>query len=81
MERQEFIGLVVKNHSSKQWINGTETIDGVTIGVKAYGKWVQRLQRMDTGAYTSFEAKTVKDFREKMATELEKIMHKVGATK
>lgn len=81
MEKQKFIDLVVKNHSSKQWINGTETIDGVTIGVKAYGKWVQRLQRLDTGTYTTFEAVTVKEFREKMAAELEKIMTNEGAAK
>jgi hypothetical protein len=43
MNTETFIKLVTDNIKTKQWLNGTFTVNGADVGIKAYGKWVQRL--------------------------------------
>jgi hypothetical protein len=33
----------VAKHASKGWVNGTYDVNGQAVGIKAYGKWVQRM--------------------------------------
>lgn len=58
---EEFATDVVKN-ARGAWVNGTFDVNGQAVGIKAYGKWVQRINcncLTDSG-----EFRTQKDMRE-----------------
>lgn len=48
MNKLEFIKLVTDNVKTKQWLNCTVSItlgnDTFNVGIKAFGKWVQRIE-------------------------------------
>ena len=52
--------------AQKGWINGTETIEGKTVGIKAHGKWIQRIEV--NGMRDSGEFGTQRDMREFIIT-------------
>ena len=62
MTKQEFIDTIVNNHRTGHWLNATFDVEGRKIGVKAYGKWIQRLEHNGRSDGT-VEARTVKAFR------------------
>lgn len=64
MTRQEFIKMVARNHNTGQWLNGTYDVDGTQVGVKAYGKWLQRLQVPGKPYYSNIERQTVTAFKQ-----------------
>lgn len=64
MTKEEFIDMVVTNHSSGQWLNGTFTVEGKKLGIKAYGKWVQVLHAGTCKDGSASGIKTVKAFKE-----------------
>ena len=63
MTKNEFIKMVTDNHKSGKWLNGTFDVDGINVGVKAYGKWVQRMEGAYKPYYSGCECKTVSTFR------------------
>lgn len=70
-ERGEFIDLIVKNHSTGRWINGTYVVMGTCIGVKAYGKWLQAMTAFGPTKFTGVMGiSTVKDFRKEVENAL-----------
>jgi hypothetical protein len=75
MTKTDFVNMLVKNHGSGKWINGTYEVEGRSVGVKAFGKWVQRMQFADHPDYftSSSEVKTVAGFREQVNNTLEQL--------
>lgn len=73
MTRQEFIDIIAKNAPKCQWLSYTVVIEGKGVGVKAFGKWVQRLEC--NGLKTTVEeCKTLKEFKLKVAEALDGVM-------
>lgn len=67
MTKDEFVEMVVKNHNSKQWLSGWFEVDGKQVGIKAFGKWVQRLQyTYEVYVSTTEGTKTITAFREEV---------------
>ena len=63
MTKQEFIKMVAANHNSKKWLNCTVEVEGVMVGIKAYGKWVQRMEGNYKPYWSGCECKTVSAFK------------------
>lgn len=66
MKKDEFIEMIVKNHKSKQWLNGTFQVEEKTVGVKAFGKWVQVLTYPGFRDGSTSDIRSVKAFREEV---------------
>lgn len=45
------------------WVNGTDTVNGKTVAIKAHGKWLQRLT-VNGGPYVSGEFRTQRAMKE-----------------
>lgn len=63
MNRQEFINMVAANHKTGKWISCTVEVEGVQVGVKAFGKWVQRMEGNCKPYFSGAECKTVSTFK------------------
>ena len=59
---EEYAKDVVKQ-ARDGWVNGTATVAGKSIGVKAHGKWIQRIT-VNGVPYGSGEFRTQKEMRE-----------------
>lgn len=71
MDKQEFINMIAANVKTKQWLNGTFDVNGKRIGIKAYGKWVQRMQVSWELFYIEIpEQKTIKALKAALDIEL-----------
>lgn len=70
MTIEQFIKMILQNVKSKQWLNCTESVtldngQNVSIGVKAFGLWVQRLEcngRMDSSSMALTTQKELKQW-------------------
>ena len=60
---ESFAKDVTKEASQNQWVNIRTEIAGKIVGIKAYGKWVQRIE-VNSAPYQSGEFKTQKAMRE-----------------
>lgn len=73
----EMVAEIVANAKTDKWLNGAYAIEyegkAYYIGVKAYGKWVQRIQCGDRYASTT-EQKTLKAFKAEVTNELEHLL-------
>lgn len=59
---EEFAGDAVKA-AKAGWVNGTYSVNGALVGIKAHGKWVQRIQAntlIDSGDFRTQSA--MRDF-------------------
>ena len=74
MTKQEFIKMVAANHSSKKWLNCTVEVEGVQVGIKAYGKWVQRMESNYKPYWASDHCKTVSSFKSAVETGINYIL-------
>lgn len=74
MTKIEFIKMVSDNHKSGKWLSGYFDVDGVNIGVKSYGKWVQRLEGNGLPYWSGSECKTVGAFNLAIETGLNYIL-------
>mgnify|MGYP000887023493 CR=1 FL=1 len=70
MTKIEFIQMIAKNHNSGKWINGTFDVEGMHIGVKAYGKWIQRMEGNCKPYFSGAECKTVSAFKSQIESGL-----------
>lgn len=70
MTKIEFIQMIAKNHNSGKWINGTFDVDGINIGIKAYGKWIQRMEGNYKPYFSGAECKTVSAFKSQIESGL-----------
>ena len=73
MNLYQFTKMICDNYKSNKWLSGYYDVEisGVTysIGIKAYGKWVQRLEC--NGKITSVEeCKTLKAFSAAIESEI-----------
>lgn len=73
MTKQELAELVLANASKGKWLSCTVDVEGRSVGVKAFGKWVQRLECNGIRA-TVEECKTLKDFKPKVLSAIEGVM-------
>lgn len=84
MTLDEFIKIVVSNAKTRKWLNCTTTVqhEGVaySIGIKAFGLWVQRIQINGLMSDVS-EQKTQKAFTAALTSELRIMMAQQGANK
>ena len=63
MTKIEFIKMVSDNHKSGKWLSCTVNVEGVQIGIKAYGKWIQRMEGNCKPYFSGAECKTVSAFK------------------
>lgn len=67
MTKQEFIDMVAANHKRGKWLSCTVSVEGVNVGIKSYGKWVQRMEANCKPYYSGTECKTVKAFKSEIS--------------
>lgn len=70
MTKLEFINMVAANHKSGKWIDSTFEVDGVNIGIKAFGKWIQRMEGNCKPYFSGAECKTVSTFKSQIESGL-----------
>lgn len=70
MNVEQFVNQVTNNAKTKQWLSCTESVERAdgqcfAVGIKAYGKWVQRIE---CGSYVDgiAEQKTIKALKEQL---------------
>lgn len=68
MTKEDFIKMVVANHKSGKWLSCTVEVEGVKVGIKAFGKWVQRMEGNYKPYWSGSECKTVSNFRAAVET-------------
>ena len=83
MKIDKFINLIVSNAKTKKWLSCTEIVqlesgELATIGVKAYGRWVQRIECNGMRGNTGMDYKTVKAFREAVTGEVTNLLRANG---
>lgn len=71
MTKEDFIATVVANHKSNKWLSCTIEVEGINVSVKAFGKWVQRMEANCKPYWSGAECKTVSTFKEAVRTGLE----------
>lgn len=63
MTKNEFVDMVVKNHSTNRWLSGWFEVEGKKVAVKSFGKWVQRMHLDGGVVYSTAEVRTVGAFK------------------
>ena len=69
MNKPDFIKLVKNEARTPAWFSGTYTVNASQVGIKLYGKWVQRISvETPTSKFieTIPEQKTLKALAEKL---------------
>jgi hypothetical protein len=74
MTREEFVNMVAANHKTNVWLSGHFDVEGTQVGIKAYGKWVQRMQVAGKPYWNSWETKTVRDFKAQISKALAEML-------
>ena len=80
MTKEDFYKLLKSNAKTGKWLNGTYDVEGVSVGVKANGLWIQRLQIEGVPHYLggSMGHKTQKAMIEEVSEYLDKHLHGVS---
>lgn len=73
MTKQEFVELLLANVRTNKWLSCTVDVEGRKVGVKAYRRWVQRLECCGITA-TVNECRTQREFSKQILQELEGVM-------
>lgn len=73
MKRNEFVDLVIKESKNQKWHINEYVVDGEKIGIKQFGKWIQR---MEVGGYINGinQQTTQKALREQLEEFLNKVL-------
>ena len=74
MTKQEFVAMVVANHKTGKWLSFTVEVEGVQVGIKAFGKWVQRMEGNYKPYWSSDHCKTVSSFKSAVETGINYIL-------
>jgi len=75
MDRQAFVKMVVENAKTGEWINSWYRVGDTIVGVKAYGKWVQRMEVADKPYWSgSCSHKTLKALRSELEEGLDYLL-------
>ena len=77
MTKQEFVAMVVANHKTSKWLSCTVEVEGVQVGIKAFGKWVQRMEGNYKPYWYSYQCKTVSSFKSAVETGINYILQGV----
>ena len=74
MTKQEFVAMVVANHKTGKWLSCIVEVEGVQVGIKAFGKWVQRMEGNYKPYWSSDQCKTVSSFKSAVETGINYIL-------
>ena len=74
MTKTEFIAMVANNHKTGKWLSCTVEVDGTMVGVKAYGKWIQRMEGAGKPYFSGAECRTVATFKSQIESGINYIL-------